>query len=144
VHKSHASELEQRLVKAYGQVRIGNPLDADTLMGPLIDEDSVKRFEAAVDDAKKAGGEIIAGGTSIDGDGNYVNPTIVKARNEWDTVQEETFAPILYLIEFDTLDEAIAMQNGVVQGLSSPSLPTTCSTPSASWRRPAATAALPM
>ncbi|MFK7888634.1 MAG: aldehyde dehydrogenase family protein [Gammaproteobacteria bacterium] len=119
VHTSHAKELEQRLVKAYGQVRIGNPLDADTLMGPLIDEDSVKRFEAAVDDAKAAGGEIIAGGTAVEGTGNYVNPTIVKARNEWDTVQEETFAPILYLIEFDTLDEAIAMQNGVVQGLSS-------------------------
>ena len=119
VHKSHSKTLEQRLVKAYGQVRIGNPLADDTLMGPLIDESSVKRFSDAVKTAVKAGGEVLVGGETIDGDGNFVQPTIVRAKNEWECVQDETFAPILYLIEFDTLDDAIAKQNGVVQGLSS-------------------------
>ncbi|MFK8017188.1 MAG: aldehyde dehydrogenase family protein [Gammaproteobacteria bacterium] len=119
VHKSHSAALEKRLVKAYGQVRIGNPLDADTLMGPLIDESSVQRYSDAVAAARDAGGDVLVGGNPIDGDGHFVEPTIVRAKNEWECVQEETFAPILYLIEFDTLDEAIAKQNGVVQGLSS-------------------------
>ena len=119
VHKSHSKTLEKRLVKAYGQVRIGDPLDSNTLMGPLIDDASVEQFKVAVAQARSAGGKVLVGGEAIDGPGNFVQPTIVRARNEWEAVQEETFAPILYLIEFDTLDEAIAMQNGVVQGLSS-------------------------
>ena len=119
VHRSHAAELQARLVKAYGQVRIGNPLDDSTLMGPLIDDASVARYSAAITAAKAEGGDVLTGGEPLDGDGHFVQPTIIKARNEWQTVQDETFAPILYLIEFDTLDEAIAMQNGVVQGLSS-------------------------
>ncbi len=119
VHKSHSKTLQDKLVSAYGQVRIGNPLDTNTLMGPLIDESSVAQFEAAVTEAREAGGDVIVGGTAIDGPGHFVQPTIVRAKNDWQTVQDETFAPILYLIEFDTLDEAIAMQNGVVQGLSS-------------------------
>jgi len=119
VHKSRFDDLKQRLVRAYGQVRIGDPLDPKTLMGPLIDESSVKRFEDALAAVKQAGGEILCGGKRLDRPGNFVEPVIAIANNDWQIVQEETFAPILYLISYDDLDAAIAMQNGVVQGLSS-------------------------
>jgi len=119
VHQSRFDELKKALVNAYGQVRIGDPLAADTLMGPLIDESAVDRVEAACASVRESGGEILCGGERIDGPGNYISPAIAVARNDWDIVQTETFGPILYLIPFDTLDEAIAMQNGVVQGLSS-------------------------
>ena len=118
-HRSRFDELKDMLVKAYGQVRIGDPLDSDTLMGPLIDEASMERVEAACTQVLDAGGEILCGGERIDGPGNFITPAIAVAQNDWDVVQTETFGPILYLIPFDTLDEAIAMQNGVVQGLSS-------------------------
>ncbi len=118
-HRSRFDELKDMLVKAYGQVRIGDPLDPDTLMGPLIDEASMQRVEAACTQVLDAGGEILCGGERIDGPGNFITPAIAVAQNDWDIVQTETFGPILYLIPFDTLDEAIAMQNGVVQGLSS-------------------------
>ena len=118
-HRSRFDELKSALVKAYGQVRIGNPLDANTLMGPLIDEASIERVEAACKAVKNAGGEVLCGGDRIDGPGNFITPAIAVAENEWDIVQSETFGPILYLIPYDTLDEAIAKQNGVVQGLSS-------------------------
>ncbi len=118
-HRSRFDELKDMLVKAYGQVRIGDPLDPDTLMGPLIDEASMQRVEAACTQVLDAGGEILCGGERIDGPGNFITPAIAVAQNDWDVVQTETFGPILYLIPFDTLDEAIAMQNGVVQGLSS-------------------------
>ncbi|MCH9694768.1 MAG: aldehyde dehydrogenase family protein [Gammaproteobacteria bacterium] len=118
-HRSRFEELKTALVKAYGQIRIGNPLDADTLMGPLIDEASIARVEAACVAVAEAGGEVLCGGERIDGPGNFITPAIAVARNDWDIVQTETFGPILYLIPFDTLDDAIAMQNGVVQGLSS-------------------------
>ncbi len=119
VHQSLFEELKSALVKAYGQVRIGDPLDENTLMGPLINESAVDEIEAACAAVRDAGGEILCGGERIDGPGNFISPAIAVARNEWDIVQTETFGPILYLIPFDTLDEAIAMQNGVVQGLSS-------------------------
>jgi len=119
VHRSRFDELKQALVKAYGQIRIGDPLDAKTLMGPLIDESSVQRVEAACETVRKSGGEILCGGERIDGPGNFITPAIAVAENDSAIVQTETFGPILYLIPFDTLDEAIAMQNGVVQGLSS-------------------------
>ena len=119
VHESRFDELKTALVNAYGQVRIGDPLDADTLMGPLIDESAVDRVEAACQAVRDAGGEILCGGERIDGPGNFITPAIAVAKNEWDIVQTETFGPILYLIPFSDLDEAIAMQNGVVQGLSS-------------------------
>ena len=118
-HRSRFDELKDMLVKAYGQVRIGDPLDPDTLMGPLIDEAAMQRVEAACTQVLDAGGEILCGGERIDGPGNFITPAIAVAQNDWDVVQTETFGPILYLIPFDTLDEAIAMQNGVVQGLSS-------------------------
>jgi len=119
VHRSRFDELKDALVKAYAQVRIGDPLDPDTLMGPLIDESAVARVEAACASVVEAGGKILCGGERIDGPGHFISPAIAIAENDWDIVQTETFGPILYLIPFDTLDEAIAMQNGVVQGLSS-------------------------
>jgi aldehyde dehydrogenase (NAD+) len=119
IHESVFAELSERLVKAYSQVRIGNPMDAGTLMGPLIDEDSVRRFSAALVEAEKAGGTVLSGGHVLDQTGNYVEPTIIQAKNDWQIVQDETFAPILYLISFKDLGEAIEMHNGVRQGLSS-------------------------
>ena len=119
IHKSRFEELKTALVKAYGQVRIGDPLDPDTLMGPLIDESSVERVEAACAAVRDAGGEILCGGKPLDRPGNFITPALAVAQNDWEIVQHETFGPILYLITFETLDEAIAMQNGVVQGLSS-------------------------
>ncbi|MEM8982893.1 MAG: aldehyde dehydrogenase family protein [Pseudomonadota bacterium] len=119
VHRSRLGELKSALVGAYKQVRIGNPLDMETLMGPLIDADSVARYESAVAAIEAAGGEIICGGRRIDSDGFFVEPTVAVAANHWSIVQEETFAPIAYLIPFDDLDEAIAMHNSVAQGLSS-------------------------
>ena len=119
VHRSIAEEVSAQLVKAYRQVRIGDPLKPDTLMGPLTDEHAVERFEQAVERAREAGGEVLTGGKRIDGQGHFVEPTIVRAENHWDIVQEETFAPILYVIPYDTLEEAVQMHNDVRQGLSS-------------------------
>jgi aldehyde dehydrogenase (NAD+) len=119
VHRSRFDEVKQALVKAYGQIRIGDPLDSKTLMGPLIDPSSLTRVEAACDAVRASGGEILCGGERLDCPGNFITPAIAVAQNDWDIVQSETFGPILYLVPFDSLDEAIAMQNGVVQGLSS-------------------------
>ena len=118
-HHSRFEELKEALVKAYGQVRIGNPLDPDTLMGPVIDEASLQRVLDACAAVKASGGELLCGGEKLDRPGNFVTPAIALADNDSDIVQTETFGPILYLMPFDTLDDAIAMQNGVVQGLSS-------------------------
>src|SRR5690606_271848 len=118
VHRKRAAELEARLTRAYSQVVIGDPLNPKTLMGPLIDAAAVERYSQAIESAKQAGGKVVYGGNTRP-PGNFVEPTIVRARNEWPIVQTETFAPILYLIEFDTLDEAIAMQNDAHHGLSS-------------------------
>ena len=119
VHESRMDELKERLVAAYGQVRIGDPLDADTLMGPLIDEAAIERVESAVAAVKAPGGEILCGGDRVDRAGNFIEPVIAVAENDWDIVQTETFGPILYLIPCSDLDDAIEKQNGVAQGLSS-------------------------
>ena len=119
VHESRLAELEQRLTRAYAQVRIGDPLEAGTLMGPLIDSGAVKRFEAAVAQAVASGGRLLLGGKALDRPGFFVEPAIVVAKSDWDIVRTETFAPILYLVPFKSLDEAIAMQNDVAHGLSS-------------------------
>jgi aldehyde dehydrogenase (NAD+) len=119
VHRSVADELERRLVHAYRQVRIGDPLDPATLMGPLIDATAVERYQAAVAEARAEGGELLCGGDVRKGPGNFVEPTLIRARNDWQIVQTETFAPILYLIAVESLSEAIAAQNSVAQGLSS-------------------------
>jgi len=119
VHGSRIDELKDSLVSAYKQVRIGDPLEEGTLMGPLIDERSVKTYLGAVEAVKAAGGEILIGGRRREGEGFFVEPTIAMAQNHWDIVQSETFAPIVYLIPYANLDEAIAMHNAVPQGLSS-------------------------
>jgi aldehyde dehydrogenase (NAD+) len=119
VHESQLPDLERRLTNAYKQVRIGDPLAQGTLMGPLIDAASVARFESAVQQATAKGGRLLCGGKRLDGPGFFVEPAIVVARGEWDIVQTETFGPVLYLIPFKSLDEAIAAQNAVAHGLSS-------------------------
>jgi aldehyde dehydrogenase (NAD+) len=119
VQESRLEELKAGLVKAYGQVRIGDPLDPDTLMGPLINPSAVDEVVAAVAAVRDAGGEVLCGGKRIDRPGNFITPAIAVANNDWDIVQTETFGPILYLLPYKTLDDAIAIQNGVVQGLSS-------------------------
>jgi len=112
-----ADDLTRRLQSAYGRIRIGDPLDASALMGPLIDRQSVAAMRSALERIRAEGGEIIYGGDEIGG--CYVKPALVKARADMPIVQEEVFAPILYLIEFDTLDQVIAWHNAVPQGLSS-------------------------
>ncbi|HEX5651325.1 MAG TPA: aldehyde dehydrogenase family protein [Steroidobacteraceae bacterium] len=119
VHQSRLAELERRLVGAYKQVRIGDPLTQGTLMGPLIDGNSVTRFEAAVAQAVENGGRLLCGGKRLDRPGFFVEPAIVVARGEWEIVRTETFGPVLYLVPFSTLDEAIQAQNEVAHGLSS-------------------------
>jgi len=123
VHESVFAEVSQKLVAAYRQVeaKIGDPTDPRTLMGPLNSKDAVAKFLAAVEQAKAAGGEVLTGGKALaERKGNFVLPTIIAGvDNASEVVQTETFAPILYLLKFKTLDEAIALQNAVPQGLSS-------------------------
>ncbi len=114
-----SDQVTKRLTEAYAQVRIGDPLDEDTLMGPLVNATAVEDFTAAVGIAVEQGGELLYGGNVIDRPGYFVEPTIIKMPADAPILQIETFAPILYLIEFDTLSEAIMIQNGVTQGLSS-------------------------
>jgi aldehyde dehydrogenase (NAD+) len=117
VHQSRSKELEERLLRAYAQVRIGNPMEPSTLMGPLIDGKAVERYLQAVEAARQAGGKVLCGGRVKSG--NFVEPTIIRAKHEWPIVQTETFAPILYLIEVKSLDEALTLHNSVRHGLSS-------------------------
>ena len=119
IHHSIYEDLKKRLISAYKQVNIGDPLEKDTLMGPLVNENAVNDFSNAIERAIENGGEILYGGTTIDGPGNFVTPTIVSAENDWDIVQEETFAPVLYLMKYNSFDDAIFMHNDVPQGLSS-------------------------
>lgn len=118
-HQAIAAELERRLIHAYGQVSIGDPIESGTLMGPLIDAQAVERYQAAVSEARGAGGELLYGGKVLERPGNFVEPTIIRARNDWPIVQTETFAPVLYLIPVGSLGEAIAEQNASAHGLSS-------------------------
>ncbi len=121
IHESIYDTLVAKILNAYKHIKIGNPLQDGILVGPLIDKDAVTAFTNAVARAKELGGNILCGGTIIENmeSGCYVNPCIIEAKNEWDIVQHETFAPILYIMKYNTIDEAIAMQNGVRQGLSS-------------------------
>jgi aldehyde dehydrogenase (NAD+) len=118
-HKNIAPKLIERLRKAYASVTIGNPLEDGVLMGPLIDEDAVQGYEKAIDQIRKEGGEILYGGRRVARPGFYVEPTLVKAHAKMEITKEETFAPILYVFEYEDLPEAIRMQNDVSQGLSS-------------------------
>jgi aldehyde dehydrogenase (NAD+) len=120
MHKDVANELERRLSEAYKQVPIGDPLEDGILMGPLVNEKAIEDMMAALETAKTQGGEILYGGNRLPELGkNFVEPTIIKMPEQIPLVCEETFAPILYLMEYETLDEAIAIHNGVPQGLSS-------------------------
>jgi aldehyde dehydrogenase (NAD+) len=120
VHDSVYEEVKNRLVKIYPNLPIGNPLDSKTLVGPLIDKDAVKMFQKALEQVQKEGGKLLVGGSVLTDKGNYVTPAIVEAENHYEMVQEETFAPILYLIKYSgSVENAIAIQNGVRQGLSS-------------------------
>lgn len=119
VHRSLLKELSERLIHAYRQVPIGDPLDAGTLMGPLIDEDAVKAMMSAIAQLKSEGGRVLYGGERLDSPGHFVTPCIAQAEPHYHVVQEETFAPILYLLVYDQIEQAIAMQNEVRQGLSS-------------------------
>jgi aldehyde dehydrogenase (NAD+) len=119
VHESILDEVTEMLVGAYRQVRIGDPLDQNTLMGPLIDESAVADFEKAVAAARAEGGEVLVGGNRVDGPGSFVEPTIIRAANEWEIVQTETFVPILYVMPFGRIEDAVRMHNDVPQGLSS-------------------------
>ena len=134
VHASVREELLRRLIPAYESIRIGNPLDRDTVMGPVVNRQAVLDVEKAMERVKAAGGKILYGGERLTGDryagGLYITPCVAEAENHWDIVQEETFAPILYIIPYgneestpaqavEEIGEAIAIHNGVPQGLSS-------------------------
>jgi len=123
VHRSVYDDVKIALTNAYSQLKIGNPLLPENHVGPLIDVDAVHSFSAAIQQAKEEGGKLLAGGVNLVGDGYdsgcYVEPAIVEMTSQTAIVKEETFAPILYLIPYDSLDEAIAMHNAVPQGLSS-------------------------
>ena len=119
VHQSVFEELKKRLISAYKQVKIGDPLEDGTLMGPLINIGAVEDFSRAINLVVDKGGKVLYGGAVNSGPGNFVTPAIVSAENSWDIVQEETFAPVLYLMKYNSLDEAISMHNDVPQGLSS-------------------------
>ena len=119
VHETILEKVTGQLVDAYRQVRIGEALDPNTLMGPLVDEKAVGDFESAIGAVREAGGEILTGGSRIDRPGSFVEPTIVMAENDWEIVQTETFVPILYVIPFSGIEDAIRMNNDVPQGLSS-------------------------
>lgn len=121
VHESVHDELVARLSKAYGTLSIGSPLESSTLVGPLVDAAAADAFLAAVEQAQADGGRLVTGGTRADGvaGGQYVVPAIVDMPAQTDIVKQETFAPLLYVLTYRDLDEAIALHNDVAQGLSS-------------------------
>jgi aldehyde dehydrogenase (NAD+) len=123
VHESIFEKVTNILQNAYGQLRIGNPLDTHNHVGPLIDHQAVQFYTRAIEQAKAQGGRVLVEGGVLEGPGYesgcYVKPCIIEAQNHFDIVQHETFAPVLYVMKYQNLDEAIALQNGVPQGLSS-------------------------
>jgi aldehyde dehydrogenase (NAD+) len=124
IHESIYNTVKEALEKAYNQLKIGNPLDQNNHVGPLIDKDAVNNYLNAIEQAKKEGGKIVVEGGVLSGEGYesgcYVKPCIIEAENHYSIVQHETFAPILYLMKYSgDVHDAIALQNGVPQGLSS-------------------------
>jgi aldehyde dehydrogenase (NAD+) len=123
IHEDVYDSFKEKLVNAYKQLRIGDPLDEKNHVGPLIDKDAVSSYLAAIEKCKTEGGNFVVEGGVLQGDGYesgcYVKPCVAEAQPHFEIVQHETFAPILYLLKYKTFDEAIAIQNGVPQGLSS-------------------------
>ena len=123
IQESVYNEVIDKLQKVYQQLRIGNPLDAHNHVGPLIDKDAVKNYQLTIEEIRKMNGRFVIEPKVLDSEGFesgcYVQPCIAEVENHWPIVQHETFAPILYVMKYKTLDEAIALQNGVPQGLSS-------------------------
>jgi aldehyde dehydrogenase (NAD+) len=121
VHEDVYDDVLSRLVKGYKSIKIGNPMEDGILMGPLVNRAAVEDMMKALDIIREQGGNIVVGGEELKDYPSdcYVTPCIVEAKNEWPIVQEETFAPILYIIKYKTIEEAIEYQNGVPQGLSS-------------------------
>ncbi len=119
IHQSLYQTVLNRLINAYQQIRIGDPLDEENFMGPLIDQSAVESYHQALESIDSCEGEILFGGRVLDGPGFFVEPTLVRAENHWEIVQQETFAPILYLMTYQTLQEAMLLHNQVPQGLSS-------------------------
>ena len=123
IHEDVYDEVKQKLVSAYGQLKIGDPLDQHNHVGPLIDKDAVKMYLDSIEKCKAEGGSFIVEGGVLEGagfeSGCYVKPCIAEVQSSYSIVQHETFAPILYLLKYKTIEDAIAIQNGVPQGLSS-------------------------
>lgn len=120
IHESVYDQVKERLKSIYQNLTPGNPLDEETLVGPLIDQDAVSMMQSALKKVVEEGGRVVCGGEAVkELEGNFVKPALCEVENHFDIVQEETFAPILYLIKYKTLEEAIAIHNGVKQGLSS-------------------------
>ena len=123
IHDSIYDQVTSKLANAYGQLNIGNPLDQNNHVGPLIDTQAVEMYLSAIEKAKKEGGKVLVEGGVLSGEGYesgcYVKPVIIEAENHYDIVQEETFAPILYVMKYSKLDDAVEIQNNVKQGLSS-------------------------
>jgi aldehyde dehydrogenase (NAD+) len=123
IHESIYDKTIATIQKAYGQLKIGNPLDTNNHVGPLIDKAAVQDYLNAIEKAKAEGGKMIVEGGVMTGTGYesecYVKPCVIEAENHFEIVQHETFAPILYVMKYKTIEEAIALQNGVPQGLSS-------------------------
>jgi len=119
LHRSIAAEMKEKLAKAYRSIRIGDPAEGDTLMGPLIHARAVEDYRRALETAVAQGGRILCGGRVLDRPGFFVEPTLIEAVPHMPITCEETFAPILYIFEFDGVDEAIELHNSVPQGLSS-------------------------
>ena len=123
-HEGILPELQERLKKAYSQIQAGDPMESKTLLGPVIDTGTVEQFTAAVETAKKQGGELLCGGGPLElsgplSNGAFIQPTIMRAKSPLAIMQEETFAPLLYLVPVASIEEAIKKHNDVPQGLSS-------------------------
>lgn len=123
IHESKYNDVKNRLVKAYAQLKIGDPLNQKNHVGPLIDKDAVQNYVTAIAQAKQQGGKVLVEGGVLKGksysSGCYVKPCVIEAENNMPIVQHETFAPILYIMKYKTIEQAIDLQNGVAQGLSS-------------------------
>ena len=119
IHQNIASVFTAQLLSAYEHIRIGDPLDSQYLMGPLVSEAAVTSFEALMGELRTLGAKVLTGGKRIEGTGYFVEPTVVWAEADWPCVQRETFAPVLYLMVYEDFETALALNNGVKQGLSS-------------------------